>query len=107
MNNDWEITTDHQKIRDWAEMHFASPEIVDDFEAGSDKPVLRLDFPGEADDIFLPNSSKDFELTWEEFFRRFEEENYAFEYIPNYGGESPDWAYKFVKREEVKGLNTS
>lgn len=70
---DTRTTTDHEEIRRWAEERGGRPAAVVDAEnkeiaAGG----LRIDFPDY-------DSGEDLqEITWTEFFDRFEEENLTF-----------------------------
>jgi hypothetical protein len=67
-------TTDHEKIRRWAEERGGRPAAVvnpmDNTIAGG----LRIDFPDH-------DSEEDLrEITWTEFFDKFEEQNLVFLY---------------------------
>lgn len=60
-------TTDHDTIRQWAEERDGRPATVRG--TGGDGPgVLRIRFPDVAEDEELE------EISWEEFFDKFEEE---------------------------------
>lgn len=66
-------TTDHEEIRRWAEERGGRPAAVasEDEKAAGD---LRIDFPGF-------DSGEDLrEITWAEFFDKFEEQNLIFMY---------------------------
>jgi hypothetical protein len=69
-----ETTTDHATIREWAERHGGRPSRVRQTgdAKGGDPGILRLDF-GERDDSLE-------EISWEEFFRKFEENDLALLY---------------------------
>jgi hypothetical protein len=61
-------TTDHDRIRQWAEERGGRPAKV----AGTDD--IRIDFPS-----FPGEEEESLQLiSWEEFFDRFEEENLVF-----------------------------
>lgn len=67
------ITTDHDVIRKWAEERGAKPATVIG-TGGNEIGVLRLMFPG-----YSAGRSKSLkEISWEEFFRKFDENNLAF-----------------------------
>lgn len=100
--NNWSITIDPTEIKLWAEAHKAHPEMLDYEEAGSDEYVLRLDFPGKKDDIYLGQTPVEKKITWDKFFEVFNEKHLAFQYVKDYEGKSPDFAYKLVKRDEQK-----
>lgn len=71
-----ETTTDHNAIRRWAERHGGKPAAVDRTHQGDDVGIIRLMFPK------APNSEHDHlvEITWDEFFKEFEERELAFIY---------------------------
>ena len=85
-------TTDHDTIRQWAEARQGKPATVratidEDDAAG----ILRIDFPGGAGDDTLE------EISWDDFFQKFDEEGLEFLYQDKVDG-SPSRFCKFVKR---------
>jgi len=90
------VTTDHQKIREWAEERGGTPAAVKGTGGGDDPGVLRIDFPGYTGDESLKA------ITWEQFFEKFEKERLAFLYQEETkeGGESR--FSKLTNREEAK-----
>jgi hypothetical protein len=68
-----ETTTDHDRIRQWAEAKGGKPAAVDRTHSDKDVGLIRIMFP-EA-----PNSHHDnlVEITWDEFFKEFEERQLA------------------------------
>ena len=84
-------TTDHDEIRRWVEERGGVPSRVKDTGDGDDPGILRIDFkdePGGDDDAGLE------EISWEEFFEAFDENELAFLHQPE--GESR--FNKFVRR---------
>jgi len=67
-------TTDHDKIRQWAEDRDAQPAVVKDTMQADDIGILRLNFPGYSGDDDLT------EISWEAFFEKFEEAGLALIY---------------------------
>ncbi|MFL6196636.1 MAG: hypothetical protein ACJ75H_20810 [Thermoanaerobaculia bacterium] len=70
-------TTDHEEIRRWAEERGGKPAAVvssSDEEQEKIAGGLRIDFPG------LDNDEDLREITWTEFFDKFEEQNLVFMY---------------------------
>lgn len=65
-------TTDHDTIRRWAEKHGGRPSRVRDTGKGDDPGILRLDF-AEPDEGLE-------EISWDEFFDKFEENDLALLY---------------------------
>jgi len=68
-------TTDHEEIKQWAERRSGRPARVAGTGNGDDAGLLRIDFP-EADD----NDESLEEISWEEFFEKFDEKKLAFLY---------------------------
>jgi hypothetical protein len=70
-------TTDHDTIREWAERRAGTPASMRDTGSDDDEDdavVLRIDFPGDAGEESLEH------ISWEEWFRRFDEKNLCFLY---------------------------
>jgi hypothetical protein len=68
------ITIDHDEIRDWAEERGAWPAHVVGTGRRGDIGLLRLDFPGYSGEGRLE------EISWDEFFEKFDDANLAFLY---------------------------
>src|SRR5690606_22666148 len=82
-------TTDHDEIRKWAEERGGRPSIVEtDGEGG----ILRIDFQ-EPDENLKP-------ISWDEFFRIFEDRNLAFLYQEEISGHKSRFN-KLVDRSAV------
>ena len=87
------MTTDHEEIRRWAEERGGTPAIVRGTEGiGEGFGVLRISFPGSAEDSLEL-------ISWDEFFDTFEQKNLAMVYEDrtNEGGTSR--FVKFIDRE--------
>jgi hypothetical protein len=67
-------TTDHQKIMRWTEERGGHPATVKHTAGGAEPGVLRIDFPGYSGQESLE------EISWDEFFDKFEENKLAFLY---------------------------
>ena len=74
-----ETTTDHDTIRKWADAHGGKPAAVDRTHSGDDVGIIRIMFPDAA------QSEHDnlVEISWDEFFREFEERDLALLYDPD------------------------
>lgn len=74
-----ETTTDHDTIRKWADGQGGKPAAVDRTHSDDDVGIIRIMFPK------APQSEHDnlVEISWEEFFREFEERELALLYDPN------------------------
>jgi hypothetical protein len=68
------VTTDHEEIRRWAEARNARPTHVKGTGDEEDVGILRLDFPGYSGEGKLE------EISWDEWFRKFDEQELALIY---------------------------
>jgi hypothetical protein len=87
-----ELTTDHDKIRAWAEARNGRPSVVKgsrDTEGGG---ILRIDF----DD---PEESLE-PISWDEFFDIFDDRKLAFLYQERTADGKLSRFFKFVRRDE-------
>jgi hypothetical protein len=86
-------TTDHEKIRRWAEARNGRPARVPGTGDGDDAGLLRIDFPEkqEADEDLE-------EIGWDEFFEKFDEKKLAFVYQEKTASGAQSRFNKFVSR---------
>jgi hypothetical protein len=84
-------TTDHDEIRKWVEERGGKPATVKG--TGDEVGVLRIDFPGYSGDDRLE------EITWEQFFEKFEESNLAFLYQDETSSGKESRFSRFVSRK--------
>ena len=70
-----QITTDHQIIRKWAEQRGGVPATVTSTKTKGEVGLLRLKFPEVSKD-----TKKLEEISWEEFFKKFDENKLRFLY---------------------------
>lgn len=73
MSEGSKITTDHEMIRKWTEERGGKPAAVKGTGNG-ETGVLRIDFPGFGREGTLQD------ISWNEFFRKFEEKRLSFLY---------------------------
>ena len=86
-------TTDHKTIQRWVEEHGGRPATVKrTMGAGHTPGLLRIDYPGYGGEESLE------EISWDDFFAKFEEEELAFLYQED--GESR--FSKFVDRDRTE-----
>ena len=95
-NDPTRITTDHTEIRQWAERHGARPARVKGTGGPNDPGILRLDLPGDGPD---PNLEP---ISWEEWFRAFDENQLAFVYEDEKAAGHPSTFNKLVSRETAE-----
>ena len=87
-------TTDHAAIKRWVEERGGRPVSVEGTEKGGEHAgVLRIDFPGHGEDEGFA------ELSWEEFFEKFEKEKLAFLHQDETKDGSESRFFKFVQRD--------
>jgi hypothetical protein len=86
-------TTDHEKIRRWAEARDGKPARVRSTGSDDDPGLLRIDFPeGSEDEEELE------EITWDEFFEKFDEKGLVFVYQEKTAAGAKSRFNKFVDR---------
>lgn len=83
------VTLNHDEIRQWAEARGGKPAVV------KGTGILRINFPGGAEDTLQ-------DVSWEEFFKTFEERGLAFLYQEKKADGEPSTFNKLVSRETVK-----
>ena len=88
-------TTDHDVIRKWAEKHGGRPAHVKSVAKKGETGILRIDFPQPPDDDDRADSNLE-EISWDEWFEKFDEEKLAFLYQENSNFN------KLVSRENVE-----
>ena len=89
-------TTNHDEIRKWAEARGGKPATVKRTEGDDEVGVLRIDFPGYSGKDSLE------EITWDEFFAKFDEKNLAFLYQDTTASGAESRFFKFVSRETAE-----
>ncbi len=88
-----QTTTDHDTIRKWAEERGGVPATVEGTERGGEHAgLLRIKFP-EAD-----AAGRLEEISWDEFFEKFDQSNLAFLYQDETKGGGTSRFFKFVNR---------
>jgi hypothetical protein len=86
------MTTDHDEIRRWVEEHGGRPATVRGTGDG-DPGVLTIDFPGGAGEDSLEP------VSWDDWFRKFEENGLAFLYQDQKAGGEDSTFFKLVRRD--------
>jgi hypothetical protein len=74
MSKQSKTTTDHRQIQTWAEKRGGKPATVKSTARGKEPGVLRIDFPDYSGEGTLE------EISWDEFFDKFDKEKLAFLY---------------------------
>src|SRR6185503_17158169 len=92
-------TTDHEEIRRWAEARGGKPSCVRGTGGGGDTGLLRLDFPGYSGAGSLQ------EISWDEFFEKFDEQNLALLYQEKTAGGQKSNFNKLVSRATAAANN--
>ena len=87
-------TTDHEEIRRWVEEHGGKPVSVRGTAGkGEDAGILRIDFPGGADETRLEP------IEWDEWFEKFDEEGLQFLYQSEKADGSDSTFFKLIRKE--------
>jgi hypothetical protein len=89
-----QATTDHEKIRKWADSRGGHPATVKRTERGHEPGVLRLDFDP-------PDESLE-KISWDDFFEKFENTDLAFLYQEKTAKGKVSRFHKFVSRDAVQ-----
>ena len=87
-------TRDHDEIRKWVEKRGGHPATVRG--TGDEVGILRIDFPGYSGEGKLE------EITWEEFFEKFDEKDLAFIYQEKTADGKESRFSKLVSRDSVE-----
>ncbi len=87
-----DTTTDHDTIKKWAEDHGGKPVSVKDTGSGDDPGLLQIDMPGGAGDETFE------EITWDEWFKKFDDNNLALLYQKEKADGSDSTFFKLVNR---------
>lgn len=85
-------TTNHAKIQRWAEERGGKPVSVKGTGDKDDAGLLRIDFPGYA------GEGRFDEISWDEFFEKFDEKELAFLYQEETSGGEESRFFKLVNR---------
>ena len=88
--SDSKTTTDHDEIRRWAEERGGRPVTAKGTESGGEPGVLRFDFNEPEDSLE--------EISWDEFFEKFEKEKLALLYQEETKDGSESRFFKLVNR---------
>lgn len=89
-------TTDHETIRKWAEARGGKPATVKSTEKHKEPGILRIDFPGgKGEDTLEP-------ISWDAFFKKFDENKLAFLYQEETSGGSESRFFKLISRESAE-----
>ena len=92
------VTTDHDEIRKWAEARGGRPATVRSTHSKDNAGIIRIEFPG------APNAKDEAleEISWEEFFEKFDEKKLAFLYQDETSSGKESRFFKLVSRETAK-----
>jgi hypothetical protein len=91
--SDAKTTTNHNEIRKWVEARGGHPACVKGTGGKGDPGMLRIDYPGFSGDETLQ------EISWEEFFKAFEDNDLALLYQDKTADGKESRFSKFVARK--------
>jgi hypothetical protein len=86
-------TTDHKKIKKWAEERGGRPATVKETEEDGHAGILRIEFG--------PKNDRLEEIDWDEFFEKFDEAELAFLYQDKTKDGKISRFHKFVARDKA------
>ncbi len=89
-------TTDHKVIQKWAEERGGKPATVKRTGDAEEPGILRIDFPGYSGKDSLE------EISWKEFFEKFDEKKLAFLYQDETRDGEESRFFKLVSRETAE-----
>jgi hypothetical protein len=92
MAGESKTTTDHETIKKWIEERDGRPASVKGTGGKDDPGLLRVDFPGYGDEDSLE------EISWEDFFEKFDEKKLAFLYQEKTSDGDTSRFFKFISR---------
>jgi hypothetical protein len=92
-------TTNHEEIRRWAEQRGGVPACVQGTGGGDDVGIIRLEFPGTPGN----RESSLEEISWDEFFEKFDEGNLALVYQEKTADGKKSNCNQLVRREKARG----
>jgi hypothetical protein len=92
MQHEAQKTTDHETIRQWVEAREGRPAAVAQTHEGDEVGVIRIAFAKPEEEEGLED------ISWEEFFEKFEEKNLAFLYQEQTKDGGTSRFFKFVRR---------
>jgi hypothetical protein len=95
MAGETKVTTDHEAMRRWAEGRGGKPACVKGTGGKGEPCLLRIDFPGYSGEETLQ------EITWDEFFKAFEENRLAFLYQEETTDGKMSRFSKFISRDSL------
>jgi len=90
------VTTDHETIKRWVEERDGRPATVARTGTAKEPGVLRIDFPGYGRAGSLQP------ISWDDFFKKFDEKNLAFLYQDRTAGGEISRFCKFVSKDTLK-----
>lgn len=100
MAGESKVTNNHGEIQRWVEERGGSPARVKGTEKGGDAGLLRIDYPGFTGKETLES------ITWEEFFRTFDEHNLTFLYQDKTKDGKLSRFSKFIGRDSAEATKT-
>jgi hypothetical protein len=86
-------TTDHDTIRKWAEERNGRPAAVKETGKAGDLGVLRISFGGAGESLE--------EISWDEWFDKFEQNDLAFLYQEQKASGEDSTFFKLVSRDSA------
>jgi hypothetical protein len=95
-------SSDHDEIREWAEQRGGKPACIKGTGGKDDVGMIRIEFPGK------PNANDDKlqEISWDEFFEKFDERGLSLVYQDETADGQKSNFNKLVSRETAEKPKT-
>ena len=92
------ISTDHDEIRRWTDERGGRPAAVHSTHTKDDVGIIRIEFPD------APNARDENleEISWDEFFQKFDEANLALAHQEETASGEKSYFYKLIGRETAE-----
>lgn len=94
MAGESKTTTDHETIRHWAEQRGGKPAVVKGTEDGEGGGLLRINFPGGAEESLQ-------DISWDDFFQTFDERSLVFLYQEQAADGKESRFFKFIDSKKA------
>ncbi len=99
MAGESKTTINHDEIKKWVEERNGKPSTVKATKDKNETGILRIDFPGYSGEDTLK------EITWDEFFEKFDRAKLAFLYQDELSSGKESRFFKFINRDNQSQRN--
>ncbi len=97
------VTTDHEEIRQWAEVRGATPAAVARTESDGDPGIIRLEFPG----VRSRNDDALEQIGWDAWLKKFDRNKLAFLYQHETANGERSNFNEIIRRDTVEEVHAA